>query len=98
MLLFERLKERGLKRLLVPARDGTRKRVHRAQRYEVELVRVRLVPLLDGCQSSAQQRKLNDVAHAFSSAGVHPAQRLHQGLALIERVAVLGIVLVDVER
>ena len=55
VLLSERLEERRLERLLVPARDRARERVHRAQRYEVELVRVRLVPLLDGRQSSAQQ-------------------------------------------
>ena len=45
VLLFEVLKEGRLERLLVAARNRARERMQRPQSNQVELMRVRLVPL-----------------------------------------------------
>ena len=45
VLLFEVLKESRLERLLVAARNRTWERMQRPQSDQVELMRVRLVPL-----------------------------------------------------
>ena len=45
MLLPERLEERRFEWFLAPTRDGGRQRVQRPERDDMELVRVRLIPL-----------------------------------------------------
>ena len=78
MLQPQAFKERGFERLLAATRDGRRERVQRAERDEVELVRVRLVPVL-------------------AAARVDDTEHFRECVALVERVAVLRVVLVDVE-
>ena len=38
------------------------------------------------------------MTHIFAAARVHPAQGIHQSVALIERGAILRVVLVDIQR
>ena len=65
------------------------------ERDDMELMRIRLIPLVAGRQHTVK-RKCKRLTHIFAAARVHPAQGIHQSVALIERGAILRVVLVNV--